>query len=230
MTISLSYLKNSPLLTLMVAVSISVLNDAVQPFGPEAFAYNQTLSQAIFFYFGAFYGWQLMESVESRGHSVFWLVPILAALRLFDHLTVESLGWQVLGLAERAIAICLALHLAAQVHRIPVIGSTLVRIGQNTLPLYVGHGIFLSVGVLLFGNLVPVSLAVILVTAFALAGSLVLQRASLVFGAPWLYKVPDRLVVFFRNLSNGRSRASSKISSGQPIGCSSINAKAGVSA
>lgn len=215
MTVSFPYLKKNPLLTLTVAAGLSMLNDAVQPSWGASVGYGQTLSHGVFFYVGAFYGSQLVTWVESQGRSVFWLVPVLAALRVFDHFTVQTVGWQVLGILERVTAICLALHLAAQLHRLPVIGSKLVKVGQNTLPLYVGHYIFIYVGVHLFGHLVPTSLALALVSVFALAGSIALHRASLVFGASWLYKVPDQVVIFMRDLSTGLNRASQGISLGQ---------------
>jgi hypothetical protein len=191
-----------------------MLNNAVYLVDGASVGQFQTLSYAAFFYFGAFYGWQLLGWVETRGHAVLWLVPILAALRLLDHLSTETFGGQVFGLLERFIAICLALHLAAQLHRLPVIGSKLVGIGKNTLPLYVGHFAFVYVGLHLFGHLLPVWLAVILVTAFALAGSIALNRASLVFDAPWLYVAPDCVLAFFRDLAERHGRASREISPG----------------
>jgi hypothetical protein len=200
MTVSLPLLRKIPLVSLAVAAGLSMLNDAVQPFAGEPMAYRQTLSHAVFFYVGALYGSKLVAWADSQGRSIFWLVPVLAALRLFDHFTVQSLGWQVLGLAERVVAICLALYLAAQLHRLPMIGVKLVQVGQNTLPLYVGHWLFVYVGVQLFGHLVPVSLALAFITAFALAGSIALHRASMVLGANCLYKVPDVVLLSMRNL------------------------------
>jgi hypothetical protein len=222
MTVSLSILKKRPLLTLAVAAILSMLNDAVQVVGGNAFAYGHTLSHAVFFYVGAFYGSRLVAWVGSQGRSIIWLVPVLAALRLFDHFTVQSVGWQVLGLAERVVAICLALHLAAQLHRLPVIGAKLQEVGQNTLPFYVGHMLFVYVGVHLFGHLVPTWLAVAFVTVFALGGSIALYRASLVFGAHWLYRVPDRVVSLMGDVLQGRSRSTPSVSAGQLIGRSSL--------
>jgi fucose 4-O-acetylase-like acetyltransferase len=212
MTSSLPLLAKYPLPTLAAAASLSMLNDAVQFVSWEAIGYNQTLSHAVFFYFGAFYGWRLVEWVETRGKSILWLVPVLAFLRLVDHLTVQSFGWQVFGLVERVVAICLALHLAAKIHKLPVVGSQLVKVGQNTLPLYVGHFVFIFAGAHLFGHLVPAWLAIVSLTIFALAGSIALSRASLVFDAPWLYKVPDPIVIFLRGLSNSRNRSVQELS------------------
>lgn len=207
MTISLRLIKRNWLPTLAAFAGLSILNDAANLVGREAIGYVQTLSHAAFFYLGAFQGWRIIRWIEDRQHSILWLVPVLAGLRVLDHLTVERLGWQVFGLGERTIAICLALYLAAQINRLPVIGPKLTTIGQNTLPLYVGHFVFVYVGSHFFGHLVPTSLAVLLVTAFAFAGSMVLHRASMAFGTPWLYRVPDRIVSFVRDLSSRRNRA-----------------------
>lgn len=212
MTISLPFLKKRALLTLAIVASLSMLNDAVQPDWGNSVGYRQTLSHGVYFYIGAFYGGRLIESIESKGRSVFWLVPVLVALRLFDYFTVQALGWQVLGLAERLIAICLALHLAAELHRLPVIGPQLVKVGQKTLPLYLGHFTFIYVGVQLFGYLLPTSLALVMITAFALVGSIVLHRVSSVLGAPWLYQVPDQVVIFSRDLAKGRSLVGQRVS------------------
>lgn len=194
MTVSLRLCRRQPLFTLSFAAAISIIVEATTPFASTSFAYNQILSKAVFFYLGVFTGWRLFAWVEGRGHATLWLVPALIGLRILDHFSVQQFGWQVLGLAERLVAICLALYLARQVHRLPIVGSLLHSTGQNTLPIYVGHGLFIPLGVWLFGALAPVPLAFACVTVFTVAGSMALSRAAQALEMPWLYKVPDAVI------------------------------------
>jgi hypothetical protein len=201
MTASLPLVRKRPLLLLAVAALISTSVEAVSPFAPTSFAYNQIFSKAIFFYLGAFAGWRLFAWLEEQGHAILLLVPALIALRILDHFAVQEFGWQVLGLSERLIAICLALYLARQIYRLPIVGSLLHSAGRNTLPIYVGHGLFIPIGVWLFGTLVPVPVALAFITVFAVAGSLALRWAAQGLEMSWLYQVPDGVVDALRSQS-----------------------------
>lgn len=190
MTASLAILRKWPTQTVIGAALISMTCEAIQPV-TTGVLYVGVLSKAVFFYVGVFFGHRILGQIDARKHSILWLIPALFLLRLLDHFTVQALGWQVAGLVERMIAICLALYIAGLINRVPLLGWALTKSGRNTLPVFVGHGLFLPLGAALFGTLAPVPVAAAFITVFAIAGSIAVYKATHLLDMPWLYRAPN---------------------------------------
>lgn len=185
-----------PLLALSVVLSALSFSGVFNAYG---YVHSMTIRYAVFFFGGLFYGRLLLAWIMAhRVPSLVGAAIVGVGLLLFLQLTDPEFDRPYSGPALLVVTVCttiLAGAGAAALTRGPTMKRFGTYLGRNSLPIYVTHVIFLSIGIGLlaaFAADLPYvgywSLPLLVV--FATAAALGLSALSKWIGADWLFAMP----------------------------------------
>ena len=195
MTASLPLLRPIPRpIQLIVGAAVSMAVYA-KLFETSIYTYDHLLRQGVFFYLGVYGAAPLARLLRRPLMPALTIAVVsLLVLRLVDAHFVATSGWRVLTLPERFAASMATLYAAGCVARVDVMRRPFAWLGRNTLPIFVGHGLFLMLADTLFDfSGARSSARVLLLTVGAIGGALCLRAVLVRFGFRWMYSLPEAL-------------------------------------
>lgn len=188
-------------IVLAVTAGLTMLNEAGL-LDIRLYTLEHCVGNAFFFYVGAYHGASILRLAKEKWRTILlWGPVVMLALRGLDYWAVQSVGWQVIGIPERIVAILFAITLARWLAlKAGAILAPIVWVGRNTMPIFVAHSLFVFPAAALFVAVQP-EIAIVLLTISTVGASLLLHRLVLGCGLNWIYAAPDAI---FQAIERGR--------------------------